>query len=419
MIVLAMAVSPFVFAGGQGESSQSATGGQVTITMSSWLEQQGVSRDTMKEMISRFEKANPNTTVQMIDIPFEQTVQQLLVAVNADNAPDVMHLNPVYSAPFAARGALADLKPYFSAKMLDQIPKGAYEAGVFDGKLETVPWQIAPIVVLGSKKLLKEAGLPEEIPNTWADFQTAVQKISELGPGIFGFGARTDKSANSAQWFLPVLWGFGAQFADANGKITLDTPQAIDALNWYREIGTKKYTPIGMGIPQVRDLFAQGKVGFIFDGPWMQKILRDTTGLGKAADDTYIVGPMPKAADGKRYAIANNHVLAVSSQSKHKQAAVTLIKFLTQDPSIANYYFDQMQAIPVYSSILSGGRYANSYTQAFIQSASYADPLPSKNPHFTQALELMAGDIQAVLLGGSAQKAAADMQQKVSSLYGQ
>lgn len=420
-LLLILLISGFGFAGGQEEESE---GGepeqeQVVVRMSSWLATEGASRDTLMEIIGRFEEENPGISVELINIPYAQTQQQVLVAATGGNAPDVMQLNPVFAVPVAAQGALTDLSSYFSEEELNDIPDAAYEAGLYEGNLVTVPWQLAPIAVFGHKALLEQAGLPAEIPDTWSDFKVAVERISALGDDIYGFGARTAKSGNSAFWWFPVLWGHGGQFQNAQGEITLDSPDSVDAVEWYRVLGQSEYSPRGMGIPEVRNLFGQGKVGFIFDGPWMRGILRDMTGMGEAFDDEYVVGEYPQAPDGNRYAIANNHVLGVAEQSRVKEEAVKLVKFLTQEPEIANYYYDQLAAIPVYNSILENDRYQDDFAQVFIDSASYANPIPSKNPNFGQALEFMAADLQAALLGASPQEAADRMADNVRTLYGQ
>lgn len=418
--VLLFGFAGVVFAGGQQEADAGRSGQDgVVLRMSSWLATEGASRDTLLEMISRFETENPGITVELINIPYAQTQQQVLVSATGGNAPDVMQLNPVFSIPVAAQGTLADLSSYFSAEELDDLPQAAYEAGLYEGKLVTVPWQLAPIAVLGHKALLEQAGLPAEIPDTWPEFKDAVERISNLGNDIYGFGARTDRSGNSALWWIPVLWGHGGQLENAQGKIVLDSAESVAALEWYRVLGQNRYSPRGMGIPEVRNLFGQGKVGFIFDGPWMRGILRDMTGMGEAFDSEYVVGEFPQAPDGNRYAIANNHVLAVAEQSRVKDEAVKLIKFLTQEPEIANYYYDRLGAIPVYNSILADERYQDDFAQVFVQSAAYANPLPSRNPNFNQALEFIAADMQAALLGGSPQDSANRMAENVRTLYGQ
>ena len=405
----------FVFGSGDMVSAKEP----VTVSLETWLVMEGASKETMEEMARRFEKKNPDIKIELIGIPYEQVVPQVQIMVAGGNAPDIIALAPRTSVPFIKMGALADLSPYYSKEELADIPTSLYEDGVFDGKVYTVPWQIGTIVVLAWKDLLTKAGLPAKIPETWDEFKAAVRKISDLGKGTYGFGARTSKTQNSAMWFIPVLEGHGGKFEDAQGKITFGDQNTIDALNWYKEIGTTKQTPIGMGVREVRNIYARGKIGFIFDGPWMKGIMRKISGKGEAIDDDYIVGPFPKAPDGNRYGIHNSHVLSISKQCKHKKEAVRVIKFLTQDEEVTKFYYKKMGAIPVYKKLLNDPLYANDpFAQAFIQSAEFARGVASRNIQYSTALEFVATAMQEALLGRDTAKAAKTAHDNIETVYG-
>jgi ABC-type glycerol-3-phosphate transport system substrate-binding protein len=384
---------------GQGGAEKSDKSEITTIKMSTWLATEGASRDTMMYMIEEFEKANPTVKVEMINIPYDQTPQQMTVAATSRTLPDVIHLNPMFSSPLASMGVLAELSSFYTEEELQEIPEAARNAGMFDNELLTVPWQIAPIVVLANKEVLTKAGLPLEIPKDWDAFFDAVEQISELGDEYYGIAARTATGSNTGFWFFPVLWGTGGSFEE-DGKIVFDSTETRKAFDFYRELGLKKMSPSGMSIPETRNLFAQNRVGFIFDGPWMKGIIRSASGLGEDADDMYIVGEFPEAKDGKRYGIGNNHVLAVSQTSKNKEASVELIKFLTQDPEITKYYYNKMGAIPTYASLLEDPLYAEDpFIEPFIRAAEYSDNLPSTNPQLGGALEEISIGLQEVMLG--------------------
>ena len=390
----------------------------IEISMSTWLSLQEVSKDMMTDIVSRFETTHPNIKVNMIGVPFENQLQQSIIAASGKNLPDIIHLNPKWVVPLDAQNALADLKPLLTAAEYQDIQAGYVESGTIDGELNCVPLQNGSIVVLANKALLKQAGLGEEIPETWAEFKDAVTKISALGDDIYGFGARTAKASNSAFWFMPVIIGHGGTIEDASGNIAFNNPGSVAAMEWFREIGTKNMTPIGMGIPEVRTLFAQGKVGFIFDGPWMKGVMRSITGKGEAVDDEYIVGLMPKGVDGSRFTIGNDHVLAIARDSKNKEAAMEFIRFLTMDKEITKLHFNTMGAIPGYVSMLSDPMYQNdAYVKAFIDSAEFASANPSKNPKFTAALEELAAGMQEVLLGGNAAEVTARMNKNMKAIY--
>lgn len=396
--------------GAPGEKTQ-------TLRMSSWLATEGASRDTLLEMLDMYKEEHPGVEIELINIPYAQTQQQIIVSTSAGNAPDVMQLNPMFSLPLAEMGALKDLSGYYSREELADIPAAALDAGYFDGALLTAPWQIAPIAVLANKALLRRAGLKEEIPATWPELIDAVAKVSALDEGIYGFGARTTKGANTAFWFLPVLWGMGGEF-EAEGEVRLNSPETVAAFDWYRTLGSRGYSPIGMAIPESRNLFAQDKVGFLFDGPWMKGIIRNATGQGEEADDSYVIGPFPRGKDGNRHGIGNNHVLGVSASSKAPDRAAELIRTLTMDEEITTLYYRRMGAIPAYRSLLENPLYKDDpFVKVFIDSSEFARCLPSRNPNLNTALEETATRLQEVMLGADPEKVTAELDKAIREIF--
>ena len=172
------------------------------------------------------------------------------------------------------------------------MPQAQYTQGVYDGKLLAVPLDLGTIVCLGWKPLLKAAGLPLRIPDTFEEFKEAVAKISALGPDIYGFGCRTFKNSNSGYWFFPPMWGHGGKFEDENGKVIFNNAGVVAALDWYKEAAAKKHIPLGVDVRESRMYWAKERVGFIFDGPWMRGVTRKLTGWDDAkADGSYVIGP--------------------------------------------------------------------------------------------------------------------------------
>ncbi|MBA7587691.1 Cyclodextrin-binding protein [subsurface metagenome] len=341
------------------------------------------------------------------------------MSVSAGNPPDIINLVANWAPQIAALGALTDLRPYFSDAEIADVPKPALEDCLVDGTLYSFPNFLGTINVVAWKKLLREVGLPVAVPAHWDEFKNAVRKISDLGSDTYGFGARTDKSFNSAFWFFPVLWGHLGVFEDEQGHVVFNDQGTIDALAWYREIGTTGQTPVGEGVRAVRELQAQGHVGFIIDGPWMQGWFRALSGSNKL-DDEYIAGLMPRAADGKRYGIANNHVMAVAEQSKVKEEAVAFIKFFTQNVEMNRVFHDDFGFVPINRSLHSTPTYMeDAFFAPFVEAAEYSVAVPSKNPNLSGALEFVAVAMQGALLGGDPKQAAEEAYRSIKTLYRQ
>jgi ABC-type glycerol-3-phosphate transport system substrate-binding protein len=152
----------------------------------------------------------------------------------------------------------------------------------------------------------------------------------------------------------------------------------------------------------------------------MKGIMRNLSGQGEAVDDKYVVGLFPKAADGNRYGIGNNHVIGVSKQSKNKEAAVKFIKFLTQNEEITKFYYGKMGAVPTYKKLLADPLYTeDTFARVVIESAEFANCVPSKQPKLSAALDLVAVAMQAAILEQDTAKALEVADESIKTTFGQ
>jgi len=402
------------------EKEEEAEDGITTVSMSSWWVAEETFRPIIEKLVPIFEQENPDIKIDFIPIPYEQTYQQSVIAVSGGNAPDVIHLTYQWIPPLMAMGALADLTPYFSEEELTDIPEGYLDNAYFGDVLSCSPWINQAVAVLAWKSLLEDAGLPLEVPDTWPEMTEAIEKISALGNDSYGVGLRTNKGANSAFWFFPVLWGFGGEFADEEGNIVFGDQGTVDALDWYKYLGLENdYTPMGVDVREVRNLFAQGKLGFMFDNAAVPGSLR-TISENPNIDEDYIVGEFPADLDGERRAIGNSSVVSISQQSDKKDAAIKVVKFFTQHPEALKVFFEGSGALPTRYSLMNDPFYqTDENTITFSKVGTYADSMISKSPNFQGALEFISVAMQEALLGRDTEEIAEKAAASIKTLYNQ
>ena len=100
---------------------EAASGEQVTITMSNWLEAEEATSDIFKELLNDFMAANPDIKVESQAIPFNQYKDQVLIAGTSGNAADVIMGNSQMMSAFNGAGILAELDDLASGDVLDDI----------------------------------------------------------------------------------------------------------------------------------------------------------------------------------------------------------------------------------------------------------------------------------------------------------
>ncbi len=99
---------------------------------------------------------------------------------------------------------------------------------------------------LYNKDLYKRAGLdPEKPPETFDELLTVVGKISALGDEIWGHYIPTAPVLQTGgDYFDQVLWSMGGDRISEDGKkITLDTPEAVKAFTFYKDLIDAKGMP--------------------------------------------------------------------------------------------------------------------------------------------------------------------------------
>src|SRR4029079_8597672 len=260
-------------------------------------------------------------------VPEQQQRQKAVIEFNSGNPSfDVIALSyHVQKRQFAKNNWLTDLRPYISdasmaAPDLDfaDFAKGGLNYAVEpDGRVMSLPLNLDPWVVYYNKELFAAKGVA--YPKTFAEMIDAAAKLNDPGKGVAGFVGRGLKNANVPVW-TSFLLGYGGDFIDAKGKLTTDTPEAIEAAKTYQTL-LGKYGPqggAGYNWNESQTLFLQGKAAMWLDGIGFAQPLEDPTKSRIVGKDGYGVMPAgPKLQASALFADGEG----VSTYSKKKGPA--------------------------------------------------------------------------------------------------
>ena len=89
-----------------------------------WTLQMSDFSDYMNGVIKEFEKENPDIKIIWIDVPFSEGEKRTLASVLSDNPPDLINLNPDFSATLAQKGTLSEIP----AEKVTQFNDGIIES---------------------------------------------------------------------------------------------------------------------------------------------------------------------------------------------------------------------------------------------------------------------------------------------------
>jgi multiple sugar transport system substrate-binding protein len=248
-------------------------------------------------------------------IPEQQQRQKAVIEFNSGNPSfDVIGLSyHVQKRQFSKNNWLADVRPYINDKTMaapdldfaDFAKGGLFYAVEPDGRVNSLPINLDPWVLYYNKELFDAKGVA--YPKDFAAMLDAAAKLNDPSKGVVGFVGRGLKNANVPVW-TSFLLGYGGGFTDKNGKLTTDTPEAIDAAKMFQTL-LAKYGPAGVAgfnWNESQSLFLQGKAAMWLDGIGFAQPLEDPTKsriVGKVGYGVMPAGPKQQVsalfADGQ------------------------------------------------------------------------------------------------------------------------
>ncbi|GAB1482320.1 sugar ABC transporter substrate-binding protein [Treponema sp.] len=195
-----------------------------------------------------------------------------------------------------------------------------YKKGLYSFPLVT-EWQ----VLYYRTDLFNKAGLKP--PTNIEELLAAAKRLHDPANGIYGIVSRGQRGAAVTQ-FSSYLYNHGGDFL-VDGKATIDTPAAIEALKFYGKM-LKDYGPPGvtnMSWAQGQALFQAGKVAMWTDA---SVFLGNLTDPAKSqVSDSVGVAMLPSGPKANAPFIVVSWAMALSKQSKNKDLAYDFLLWAT------------------------------------------------------------------------------------------
>ena len=192
-----------------------------------WTLQMGDFSSYMNKVIKEFEAENPEIKIKWIDVPFSEGEKRTLASVLSDNPPDLINLNPDFSALLAQRGALYEI----DEKYVAQFNKPIINSLKLNGKLYSLPWYATSAVTIYNKKLFKESGV--KMPSTYEDIAEIAPLIKENTNAFVMLPNITENDT-----MLRILNKYGI-----NSAQNINSKQSEEVFNLFKELYQKNLIP--------------------------------------------------------------------------------------------------------------------------------------------------------------------------------
>lgn len=302
-------------------SGNTGSGEKKTITF--WNGFTGTDGDVLKEIVAEYNATNTlNVEIQVEIMSWDSLYQKLATALPVGEGPDIIAYNTEYIASYAESGALATINDLYNGGGMDAnaIPAAMEENLKYKGDYYGVPCNMATLLLYYNKDLFTDAGLdPDAPPTTWDELESmALAMTKEVnGEQQYGFGMATN---NTIQMWPIMIWAGGGDFVDQNGKSVFNSQANIDTITrWAKLIKEDGIAPAVMTGADIDNLFASGKLGMYFCGPW-------ATGTFDAAGINYGLAACPAGPAGPA-TLGTGVSMVMTADSKNKDGVYDFFKY--------------------------------------------------------------------------------------------
>ncbi len=282
----------------------------VELEFPTWQAEEPGPADFWNEAVKAFEAANPGVRINKYQIPFKDYIDRTTVRFASKRPPDIVHLPTRNFPAFAKQGWLDDIDDFVKSSGIEAAYIPLQKEMVWEGKSRGVLLMAYGMVFFYNEKMLADAGVG--VPKTPDDLLKAIKATTDPAKGVFGWGATTAEHPNIFVDWSTWATGLGASLFKPDGTYNLTDPKTVAAIESFR--GAARNAPKGTSTETARQLFVDGKIAMMRDGPWVSAL------FAKAPDSVkphLRVGlmPFPVTAGGTSNSI---HVPAGIDPAKRK-----------------------------------------------------------------------------------------------------
>lgn len=338
-----------------------------------------------EQLVKDFEAENSNIDVKLETQSWDDIYTVLDTKIQNNKAPDILELDAAGPA-YGSQDLLYKAEEIVSPETYADIEPSFIDSAKIDGVAYGVPSVASTRALFYNKKLFADAGISAP-PKTWDDLLEAAKKISALGGGVYGYGMPLGSEEAQAE---TSIWAYGAGASwEKDGKMTIDTPEAREALTFMKKMideGATQPNPGATDRTPLLDVFIQGKIGMIEGLPPIVGQINE-----KNPDLDWEIAPSP-TKDGEPVTLGVADYFVGFNKDEDKQESIA--KFLDFFYQQENYvkFNDNEGFIPATKSGAEAAA-AKPELKIFLEALPDAQFYPATNPAWGQTSGAFKSDV--------------------------
>ena len=325
-----------------------------------------------QNIATAFHAANPNITVNVETIDWNDFPNKLKTLLQAKNYPDIIEGDAPQQ--YASEGIAYPASDVLSATTLSNLIPTFAKQGDYQGTEYGIPFTTSTRALYYNKKLFTAAGITAP-PTTWAQLQADAAKITALGNSTIGYGmplGTEEAQGESYMWMLGDGGGY-----QTNGKYTINSAANISAfqfMNGMVKAGDTEANPGTVKRATMWSDFAGGTVGMVGGSPAVVPIIQ---AAGKLQSSDWATAPFPGQNGPLTDPLGVDDQIVALNVHKQQSAISAFLNFAYQDQYQAAFdkLYDLLPATTSAANALSTDPIFGSFVSAISTSSSYpTDP---------------------------------------------
>ncbi len=306
-------------------------------------------------LIKRFEKANPDISVKQVPVEEDAYNTKVITLARSGSLPEVIETSHDYAK-------VMDKEQLIDRDAVAKVIQNVGENTFYDGVLRIVrtedgsAWTGVPVSAwIGGiwyrKDILVKAGLEE--PKNWETLLAAAQKLYDPAQKKYGIALPTAESVLTEQSFSQFALSNKANVFDAQGHITLNTPEMNRSLRYYRDLAATTM-PGSNDIMEVKDAFMNGTAPMaIYSTYILPAIIKE----GHPQNVGFVV---PTERTAAVYGMLTSLTITNGQKEEETVAAEKFVAFMEQADNIADWVMmSPGAALPVNKAVVTTPTWQN------------------------------------------------------------
>lgn len=382
----------------------SAVSAKTVITFSSqFTDRQDAAGDLWRSIIQQFNDSQDHIHVEIVAGGGNVAVQneRMLAGIAAGRPTDVFEFHGGNHGSWASQGILADLIPLLERDA--DIEFEDFHPAVIDtykrtgsGRLYALPVQIQTYVLEYNEDMFQTAGLDR--PSTsWDDPSWHWESFVELGkklmryrsgsdqPDQYAFHARRDVTGG----LLTYVWQSGGDVVNDDGEFTLDSPEAIRAIQYVVDLRHGHGIATTGGFPRTSAMRISVPAGY----PGL---------LGSYPDVNWDLAPLPRGPV-RSATVLGSTPMGISAFSPNQDAAWTFYKYM-MSPDVLTRLIMIADHVPVRRSVTESDAFRSIVTPpgylVAVEAISHAYNSANRGPNWNQIAPILQTAVDRAWEGG-------------------